>query len=257
MSSFELMPRAGQVNLNIGTSSAGDDARTLEIPFDTLDASGFPRAIKLSIESSTGVSIPQNKITCQAFRDVQGTITLGSTFTDSTAASLGSSPVEVGSIFCSDAKGIQARINAAGTTNTVSASLATTEINHPSSTVATAESQATPLSPASKSVAPIQSIGDSKPETLQQPPVATHTTATEIPSYVAATSISTVSASTSQDRDTLRTTSLRTMAPASDSAVAQQTTSGTTRKYVHDDLTLKRILCLVFVTTCYLGLFSV
>ena len=56
---FNLITRAGQVDLVIGTSSSGDDSRTLTVPFGSFYSSGLPEAIKLSIQAANGISIPQ------------------------------------------------------------------------------------------------------------------------------------------------------------------------------------------------------
>ena len=105
MSAFSLLPRAGEMILNFGTSSSGDDARTVNVPFGTLAANGgstfLPKALKLSIESNSGISISSSDVVCQAFEDAQGTQALGSSFTENVASTLGPEPVTIGSIFCS------------------------------------------------------------------------------------------------------------------------------------------------------------
>ncbi|KAL8829113.1 MAG: hypothetical protein Q9191_002201 [Dirinaria sp. TL-2023a] len=261
MTSFPLVPRAGQVNLNIGTSSTGDDARTLEVPFGTLDSSGFPQAIKLSIESSSDITIPETNITCQAFQDAKGTVTLGPMFTDSTTANLGSSPVEIGSIFCSDAKDVQARLNGVGSSHAASSLVTATNSGHPSA-VALPKSSATQTSPASNSVTPIQSAGNTKPKTSHQFSTATLTTAAGITSATAASNAAVMLPSiappgTSQAADTPSTASESVASTESDSAAAQPTTNGATTAYVDGNLTLKKILGLAFLITCYLRLFDV
>ena len=114
MTSLNLVPRAGQMILNFGISSSGDDARTVDIPFGTLATEGgsiaIPKALKISIQSSSGIPISGSDVVCQAFKDDQGTQVLGKTFTQSSASSLGPEPVTIGAIFCSDAKTVEARI---------------------------------------------------------------------------------------------------------------------------------------------------
>ena len=114
MTSLNLVPRAGQMILNFGISSSGDDARTVDIPFGTLATEGgsiaIPKALKISIQSSSGIPISGSDVVCQAFKDAQGTQVLGKSFTQSSASSLGPEPVTIGAIFCSDAKSVEARI---------------------------------------------------------------------------------------------------------------------------------------------------
>ncbi|KAL8796834.1 MAG: hypothetical protein Q9195_000917 [Heterodermia aff. obscurata] len=114
MTSLNLFPRAGQMILNFGISSSGDDARTVDIPFGTLATQGgsiaIPKALKISIQSSSGIPISGSDVVCQAFKDAQGTQVLGKSFTQSGASSLGPEPVTIGAIFCSDAKSVEAQI---------------------------------------------------------------------------------------------------------------------------------------------------
>ena len=134
MTSLNLIPRAGEMILNFGISSSGDDARTVNIPFGTLATEGgsivIPKALKLSIESSSGIPISSSDVVCQAFKNTQGTQVLGKSFTQSGASSLGPEPVTIGSIFCSDAKGVQAHIGgngASGETSSAGSDVATTQ----------------------------------------------------------------------------------------------------------------------------------
>ena len=133
MTSLNLVPRAGQMILNFGISSSGDDARTVDIPFGTLATEGgsiaIPKALKISIESSSGIPISGSDVVCQAFKDAQGTQVLGKSFTQSGASTLGPEPVTIGSIFCSDAKSVEARIggnDASAQTTSAGSDVATT-----------------------------------------------------------------------------------------------------------------------------------
>lgn len=133
MTSLNLVPRAGQMILNFGISSSGDDARTVDIPFGTLATEGgsiaIPKALKISIQSSSGIPISGSDVVCQAFKDDQGTQVLGKSFTQSVASSLGPEPVTIGAIFCSDAKSVEARIggnNASAQTTSAGSDVATT-----------------------------------------------------------------------------------------------------------------------------------
>ena len=133
MTSLNLVPRAGQMILNFGISSSGDDARTVDIPFGTLATEGgsiaIPKALKISIESSSGIPISGSDVVCQAFKDAQGTQVLGKSFTQSGASTLGPEPVTIGSIFCSDAKSVEAQIggnDASAQTTSAGSDVATT-----------------------------------------------------------------------------------------------------------------------------------
>ena len=133
MTSLNLVPRAGQMILNFGISSSGDDARTVDIPFGTLATEGgsiaIPKALKISIQSSSGIPISGSDVVCQAFKDDQGTQVLGKPFTQSAASSLGPEPVTIGAIFCSDAKSVESRIggnDASAQTTSAGSDVATT-----------------------------------------------------------------------------------------------------------------------------------
>jgi len=258
MTSFNLMARAGQVHLVIGTSSSGDDSRTVTVPFGSLDPDGLPEAISLSIQAADGISIPLTDVVCQAFKDAQGTVTLGPTFSDSSSASLGSSPVRISSIFCSDAKGVKARLE--GTDNSNSSPPASDSISivssSPSTTV-TATQFATAQQPqTTKSVAVIQSAGDSKPKTLPQPAATTVTTATKTASADSGNNqAATRSAAASADTMIPTDTSSPTVQPASTtttaSTAAQQTKSAASGGYTHSVWTVRKVLSMGLVTACF------
>jgi len=258
MTSFNLIARAGQVALVIGTSSSGDDSRTLTVPFGSLDTNGLPEAIKLSVQAADGISIPQTDVVCQAFKDAQGTTTLGPTFTDSSSASLGSNPVRIGSIFCSDAKGVEARLGGIGNSNSSPpASNGSSTVSNGPPTIETATHLSTAQQPqATKSVAVIQPAGDSKPKTVPQPAATTVTTATKASSadtgYNQAT---TKSAAASADTMIPTDTSSPTVQPAGTkttaSAAAQQTTSAASGGYTHNVWTVRKVLSVGVVAACF------
>lgn len=285
MTSINLVHRAGQVNLNIGTSSSGDDATTLGIPFGKLDSSGFPNAIQLSIQSSSGVSIPQEDITCQAFKDTRGTITLGSTFTDSKPASLGSNTARIGSVFCSDAKGVKARVGAAGSGSGSSAttgddadsSVAATDpgsssnpsailttmnsnmVDSPSHATIATDSAASQQPKVPSSVAATPSVGDSKPKTPQQSSASSSTMVTRFSSTAAASlteavNNSATSAGTDQVTDASSTVNQLAASTTSASGAVQQGTDGASNAITYDGWTLKKMLSIVLVTGCYMAI---
>ena len=109
--SVPLAKSQGQVNLQIGISTSGDDSTTRLVPFGTLSANTLPPASRLVVSNGENIPIADNQIICQAFSDPAGTQKLGTPF-DQTLPGIelgdGSSLVTVGSIFCSDAAGVAA-----------------------------------------------------------------------------------------------------------------------------------------------------
>lgn len=258
MTSLNLIARAGQVTLVIGISSSGDDSRTLTVPFGSLGTNGLPEAINLSIQSANGISIPQTDVVCQAFKDAQGTTTLGPTFTDSSSASLGSNPVRVGSIFCSDAKGVEARLSGTGSINSsLSASSSTSLVGNSPSAIITPTHSSTAQQPhTTKSVAVVQPAGDSKPKTLPQPAATTVTTATKASSAdTGGNQITTQSAAASADTmiptDTSSPTAQLAGTKSTASAAAQQTTRAASEGYSHNVWTVRKVLSVGLVTACF------
>ena len=77
-------------------------------------STGLPSGFELSVNGASGISIPDQSIVCQAFKDTAGTIRLGGTFDETlpgTKISTTADAVQIGSIFCSNAAGVQAQIN--------------------------------------------------------------------------------------------------------------------------------------------------
>ena len=85
----------------------------LSILFGKLtDVSTFQKVVGIHASTGTNVPISDSEINCQCFQDVAGTKTLGDSFTNIVpGTSLSDNqPVQIGSIFCSDAAGVKAQI---------------------------------------------------------------------------------------------------------------------------------------------------
>lgn len=68
------------------------------------------------MNGASGISIPSSSVVCQAFTDTAGTIPLGKPFDETlpgVSISTTATAAQIGSVFCSDAAGVQARINPA------------------------------------------------------------------------------------------------------------------------------------------------
>ena len=97
----------------------GDTATVISIPFGTLfNANATSKAVAISVSRGENVPIKDQDIRFQCFFDAIGTTLLGKTF-DNVLPGVDLSkdqPVQIGSIFCSDAKGVSDRIAATAAT---------------------------------------------------------------------------------------------------------------------------------------------
>ena len=243
LTSFNLVPRAGEMILSFSTSSSGDDARTSSIPFGKLAANGgeifLPKALKLSIQASSDIPIDGGDIVCQAYKDAQGTQLLGSTFTQSKAAEIGPDPVAIGSIFCSDAGAVKAR----------------TGSDDASAQTSSAQSQ-----PAQSQSTQAQTVGTSS-RTGASPSAPTsldYDTAepTTIPQTLSSKSTSSASkVSSSIPSATMATTSPSPTEASSASAAAAQSTSGAEGVHTPKGWTVKRLANISVLAACYAAYF--
>jgi len=248
MAGLSLTARTGHVDLVIGTSSSGDNSRTLTIPFGSLDSSGLPKAIGISIQGADGIPIPQTEITCQAFQDDRGTITLGAIFSDSSSASFGPSPVKVGSIFCSDARGVKSWLSEPS--NSKSSLLTSNSISTISITPSTILTiTGTPTTQQPLTVGVVQSAVDDRPKTLPQTAVTTITAAPPAENGNSQPPIrSTItSAGTIIPTDIFSHTVQSTRQSGTIPATAQQKNNGADFRHVWE---LRRILVVALVTVC-------
>ena len=82
----------------------------LSVPFGKLtEVSPFQRGAGIYVSTGTNVPISDSEINCQCFQDVVGTKTLGDSFTNIIPGTSlpDEQPVQIGSIFCSDAAGVK------------------------------------------------------------------------------------------------------------------------------------------------------
>ncbi|KAL9612544.1 MAG: hypothetical protein Q9167_002883 [Letrouitia subvulpina] len=98
----------GTVQLTLATSE-DETAATVEVPFNKLfDASSGQKGVSIQVSSGSDVPVEQDQITCQCFSDTAGTKPLGDTFTNEfPGTKIGEEPVQIGSIYCSDAAGLK------------------------------------------------------------------------------------------------------------------------------------------------------
>ncbi|KAL8673852.1 MAG: hypothetical protein Q9224_007514, partial [Gallowayella concinna] len=103
-----LTTAQGTILLALATS-ADETATTTSIPFNTLfDASSIRKAVSIQVTHGDDISIAQDEIQCQCFSDKAGKQPLGETFSNVfPGTELGREPVKIGSIFCSDNKGME------------------------------------------------------------------------------------------------------------------------------------------------------
>ena len=106
-----LVSSQGTITLALATSDEETGA-SANVPFNTLfDASSVRKAISISVSSGTSIPISQDKIQCQCFSDKAGTQALGETFNnDFPGTELAVEPVQIGSIYCSDAEGMKKQL---------------------------------------------------------------------------------------------------------------------------------------------------
>ncbi|KAL8861997.1 MAG: hypothetical protein Q9178_001452 [Gyalolechia marmorata] len=103
-----LVSSQGTITLALATSD-DETGASANIPFNTLfDASSTRKAVSIHVSSGTSIPISQDQIQCQCFSDKAGTQALGETFNnDFPGTELGVEPVQIGSIYCSDAEGMK------------------------------------------------------------------------------------------------------------------------------------------------------
>ncbi|KAL8914964.1 MAG: hypothetical protein Q9171_000591 [Xanthocarpia ochracea] len=103
-----LVSSQGTITLALATSDEETGA-SANVPFNTLfDASSTRKAISIHVSSGTSIPISQDKIQCQCFSDKAGTQALGETFNNEfPGTELAVEPVQIGSIYCSDAEGMK------------------------------------------------------------------------------------------------------------------------------------------------------
>ncbi|KAG7008707.1 hypothetical protein G7Y79_00004g012910 [Physcia stellaris] len=292
MTSLDLVPRAGQMILKFGISSSGDDARTVDIPFGTLATEGgsiaIPKALNLAVQSSSGIPISSSDVVCQAFKDDGGTQPLGKFFTISVTSTLGPEPVTIGSIFCSDAKGVKARLggsDASAQTTSAGSDVATTanaqSIQAQSSQIQTqsAVTSATSTSSQTKSVtrtrAAISSSTSEPQETTSSPSAidssgygmmsettkqtSAITMDTTMQSGAAATGSSAARRPTPTSISSVTSASITpsSAAAGSSSSAAAQRTSAANSVHTHGVWTVKRMVNVSIVAACYIAWFAI
>lgn len=101
----------GTVNILVELELQGDGATTRNLPFGQLTAGIFSPAARLAVNGGDNIPIAQDQIICQAFSDAAGTQKIGSPFNGNLPGMTlgdGTSLVNVGSAFCSDAAGVAA-----------------------------------------------------------------------------------------------------------------------------------------------------
>ncbi|KAI4164605.1 MAG: hypothetical protein LQ342_001918 [Letrouitia transgressa] len=108
----------GTVQLTLATSN-DETAATLEVPFNKLfDASSSQRGVSIQVSTGSDVPVEQDQITCQCFSDTAGTKPLGDTFTNEfPGTEIGEEPVQIGSIYCSDADGLKQQMGGSNAGN--------------------------------------------------------------------------------------------------------------------------------------------
>ena len=108
----------------------------LSVPFGMLtDVSTFQKVVGIHVSTGTNVPISDSEINCQCFQDVAGTKTLGDSFTNIVpGTSLSDNqPIQIGSIFSSDAAGVKAQIAPDNSASVLSPSSASARIQLDSS----------------------------------------------------------------------------------------------------------------------------
>ncbi|KAI4216271.1 MAG: hypothetical protein LQ351_001281 [Letrouitia transgressa] len=108
----------GTVQLTLATSN-DETAATLEVPFNELfDASSSQKGVSIQVSTGSNVPVEQDQITCQCFSDTAGTKPLGDTFTNEfPGTEIGEEPVQIGSIYCSDADGLRQQMGGSNAGN--------------------------------------------------------------------------------------------------------------------------------------------
>ncbi|KAL8717848.1 MAG: hypothetical protein Q9225_004955, partial [Loekoesia sp. 1 TL-2023] len=105
----------GTVTLNLATSNE-ETSTTVSVPFNSLfDASSTQQGVSIQVSSGNNVPISQDEISCQCFSDSAGSQPLGETFNNVfPGTELGEEPVKIGSILCSESKGLKAHSASSG-----------------------------------------------------------------------------------------------------------------------------------------------
>ena len=105
----------GTVNIKLELDAQALSATVFSVPFGVLSdvSNSVSPGFEVSVNGANGVSIPTQSIVCQAFKDAAGTLLLRNSFDETlpgTKISNTADAVQIGSIFCSDAAGVQAQI---------------------------------------------------------------------------------------------------------------------------------------------------
>jgi hypothetical protein len=111
---------SGQVGIfvqSIRPGGQGATALIATVPFGVLAVESLTEdaIVSVQVREAFGTPIPIESIVCQAYQDAAGTIRIGEPFDSSTLVQLptgdADDSVQVGSFFCSDAAGVEARNN--------------------------------------------------------------------------------------------------------------------------------------------------
>ena len=268
MTSLNLVPRAGEMSIMFETESSGDEARMTSIPFGTLAANGgsisMPKSVELTLRGVSGIPIGEADVVCQAFKDARGTQVLGSPFTYDEPSEISPEPVTIGSIFCSDAKGVQARIRANGASEASSTAAQPTQtevistLSPPVGTTRTSPSAATARTGNDVESDTTQQTSALATETNNGPSRQSETASTTIsPTSASSASVAPKRSSSLPLVATVTATVTTSPSPAvaSSAIAAAEFTGGADGTRTRHVWTINKLINVSILAVCYMGWF--